>query len=137
MNKVRKIAATVVLNDDNILLIKRKYGFSIGDWCAPGGFTEKEINESVEDCAVRETKEETNIDVELIKKIKVLEHYNEEKERTEEVHIFLAKPLSSILKASDEVLDAKWFDLKEIDKVSLVPGMKEVLSSDAIHSNLI
>jgi len=127
MSNVRKIASAIVLKEKEILLTKRKYNPYKNKWCAPGGFTEKEIKESVEDCAIRETKEETNIDVELIKKIKVLEHYNKEKERTEEVHLFLAKPLTLILKASDEVLDAKWFNLNELNQISLVSSLKKVL----------
>ena len=131
MKKVRKIAATVVLNDNNVLLIKRKYNPYKNCWCAPGGFVDKEIKESVEDCAIRETKEETNVNIKLIKKLKVLENHNKEKDRTEEVHIFLAKPLSRITKASDEVLDAKWFNFKELNKISIVPDFKQVLSEFA------
>ena len=127
VNKIRKIAATIIWNEDKILLIKRKYGFSIGDWCAPGGFTEKEINESVEDCAIRETKEETNVDVELGKLVKIIKRPNPKKERIEEVHLFLAKPLSFDVRASDEVLDAKWISVEGLDEISIVPGLKDIL----------
>jgi len=61
---VRKLAAAVVINNEKILLIKRKYEPFKETWCAPGGFTGKN-DEKVEDCAVRETKEETNIDIEI------------------------------------------------------------------------
>ena len=43
-----------------ILLIKRKDHPFIGNWSVPGGFVD--INESVDDAAYRELKEETNID---------------------------------------------------------------------------
>lgn len=43
-----------------ILLIKRKDHPFIGTWSVPGGFVD--INESVDDAAYRELKEETNID---------------------------------------------------------------------------
>lgn len=43
-----------------ILLIKRKDHPFINDWAIPGGFVN--INESVDDAAYRELKEETNID---------------------------------------------------------------------------
>ncbi|WP_294186940.1 NUDIX hydrolase [uncultured Clostridium sp.] len=43
-----------------ILLIKRKDHPYIGEWAIPGGFVN--INESIEEAAYRELKEETNID---------------------------------------------------------------------------
>jgi 8-oxo-dGTP diphosphatase len=57
-------AAGVVIEKDNeILLVKRKYEPYKGDWCLPAGFME--YDESPEKCAIREAKEELNVDVEL------------------------------------------------------------------------
>jgi len=57
-------AAGVVIEKVNkILLVKRKYEPYKGDWCLPAGFME--YDESPEKCAIRETKEEINLDVEL------------------------------------------------------------------------
>ena len=57
-------AAGVVIEKDNkILLVRRKYEPYKGDWCFPAGFME--YDESPERCAVREAKEELNVDVEL------------------------------------------------------------------------
>jgi 8-oxo-dGTP diphosphatase len=46
-----------------IVLVKRRYDPCIGLWALPGGFVDAE--ETVEEAAVREVKEETNLDVEL------------------------------------------------------------------------
>jgi 8-oxo-dGTP diphosphatase len=57
-------AAGVVIEEDNrILLVKRKYEPYKGDWSFPAGFME--YDESPEQCAIREIKEELNVDVEL------------------------------------------------------------------------
>jgi ADP-ribose pyrophosphatase YjhB (NUDIX family)/predicted RNA-binding Zn-ribbon protein involved in translation (DUF1610 family) len=57
-------AAGVVIEKDNrILLVKRKYEPYKGDWSFPAGFME--YDESPEQCAIREIKEELNVDVEL------------------------------------------------------------------------
>ena len=60
-----KVTADVVIWFPNreIVLIKRGNPPFKGDWALPGGHVE--YNESVEDCAVRETKEETGLDVRL------------------------------------------------------------------------
>jgi 8-oxo-dGTP diphosphatase len=54
------IAAT---QDDDIVLLKRGFEPQRGLWSMPGGFVD--LGESVEDAAIRETKEETNLDIEI------------------------------------------------------------------------
>ena len=61
-------ATTLVFNNKNELLLNLR-----GDtntWGIPGG--SKELNETLEDCAVRELKEETNINVNDLELITVL-----------------------------------------------------------------
>jgi len=58
----------------------------------------------------------------------VIRKYNKAKERKEEIHIFLAKPLSENIVAGDDVLDAKWFPpVKEAKKLELVPGFDKII----------
>ncbi|MCX6749837.1 MAG: NUDIX domain-containing protein [Candidatus Pacearchaeota archaeon] len=123
--EVRKVSGGIIINDGKILLIKRRHEPNKNTWCPPGGFTEKSINEPVEDCCIREVKEETNIDVEIIKKLDILKFYNKIKDRDEEVHIFLCKPKSTEIIVDDEVLDAKWISLNEIDNLNLIPGFSD------------
>lgn len=56
-------AGVVIEEDGKILLVKRKFEPYKGDWCLPAGFME--YDESPEHCAVRESKEELGVDVEL------------------------------------------------------------------------
>lgn len=46
-----------------IVVVKRRYDPGMGGWAFPGGFIDAE--ETVADAAVREVKEETNLDVDL------------------------------------------------------------------------
>ncbi len=62
-NPIPTVDIIIELKDKGIILIKRKnppYG-----WAIPGGFVD--YGESLEDAAKREAKEETSLDVELIK----------------------------------------------------------------------
>ncbi|MBD3204589.1 NUDIX domain-containing protein [Candidatus Woesearchaeota archaeon] len=67
MNKQPRISVDVIVRYKNgIVLIKRKNP-PIG-WALPGGFVE--YNESLEDAARRETKEETNLALSSLKQMK-------------------------------------------------------------------
>jgi len=126
--KIRDISGGIVINNEKILLIKRKYEPHKNTWCPPGGFTDKTIDESVEDCCIREIKEETNIDVEIIKKIDILKSYNKIKDRYEYIHIFLCKLKTTEIIVDDEILDARWFNLNEIKDLYLIPGFDKFIS---------
>ncbi len=125
--EVRKISGGVVINDGKILLIKRRYEPHKNTWCPPGGFANKSTNESVEGCCIREIKEETNIDVEIIKKLDILKSYNKIKDRNEEIHIFLCKPKSTEIIVDDEVVDVQWSSLNEINNLNLIPRFSDVI----------
>jgi len=53
----------LIPTDGGIVLIKRRYDPGLGGWAFPGGFIDAE--ETVSEAAVREVKEETNLDVAL------------------------------------------------------------------------
>ena len=54
---------TVITQSNSVVLIRRKNPPFKGSWALPGGFVE--YGETVEMAAIRETKEETGLDVEL------------------------------------------------------------------------
>lgn len=59
-----KIMVDVVIpSEEGVVLIRRGSEPYEGMWALPGGFVE--VGETVENAAVREAKEETNLDVEL------------------------------------------------------------------------
>ena len=66
MSKRPKVGVgVIVINDKKILLGKRKNAHGEGSWGFPGGHLE--FNESWEDCASRETREETGTTIRNIR----------------------------------------------------------------------
>ncbi len=63
-NRPRVGVGVVVIKDGKVLLGKRKNAHGEGSWSFPGGHLE--FNESWEDCASRETMEETGITIKNI-----------------------------------------------------------------------
>ncbi|MCS7281375.1 MAG: NUDIX hydrolase [Desulfobacterota bacterium] len=94
----------IIEHEGGIVLIKRKnppYG-----WALPGGFVE--IGESLEDAAIREAKEETSLNVELLEQF----YTYSDPARDPRFHVvsvvFIAKGVGS-LKGRDDAVSAEVF----------------------------
>jgi 8-oxo-dGTP diphosphatase len=59
MNNPRVGIATIIINDNKILLGLRKSELGTNTWAPPGG--KLDLGEELKDCAIRELKEETNL----------------------------------------------------------------------------
>lgn len=97
-------AATIVVNEKKeILLIKGP----LRGWEMPGGIVE--VGESLKDGAIRETKEETGIDIEIIKFCGIFQNVKKSICNT----LFLAKPIAGELTTSPESLEVGYFPIKQ------------------------
>lgn len=97
-------ASTIVLNENGeILLIK---GPRRG-WEMPGGQVEE--GESLKEAAVRETKEETGIDIEVTKFCGIFQNVSAGICNT----LFLGTPIGGELTTSSESLEVGYFPIKE------------------------
>jgi 8-oxo-dGTP diphosphatase len=115
-DRIPRIGVGVVLLNDKrqILLGKRLKKLGYGFWSFPGGHLE--FYESVIDCARREVKEETNLDVGFLIKGPYTEDFIEE-----EKHYFTMYVMGFDLKTSelqnmepDKTEDWNWFDLNKL-----------------------
>ncbi len=119
--KTRDFVSTVFLvKDEKVLLIKHK---KLGLWLPPGGHIEE--NETPEEAATREIKEETGLDINLKPKefhrIKMLKPHHVEIHPINENHehisfTYFAEPCGGVLKTeSKEHNDIRWFSLKDLE----------------------
>lgn len=110
-------ADCIILNDNKVLLMKRSYEPFKGKFEFPGGFME--IGETIEQVCVREAKEETGLDVELVEILGVYTRRGRDP-RAQTVGVaFICKTKSSDFKISEEATEANWFDLDKIDTANL------------------
>lgn len=99
----------IIEYNSGIVLIKRKY--APHGWALPGGFVE--YGESLEDAAIREAKEETNLDVELVTLLYTYSDPSRDPRRHTVSAVFIAKG-DGKLKAGDDAGGAKVFTKDEI-----------------------
>jgi 8-oxo-dGTP diphosphatase len=97
-------AAAIILNEKNELLLIK--GPRRG-WEMPGGQVEE--GESLKEAAIRETKEECGLDIEVTKFCGVFQNVNASICNT----LFLAKPIGGELTTTDECLDYGFFPIEE------------------------
>lgn len=103
------IAGCVIEKDGKYLLVQEKLAKVYGLWNLPAGRVD--FGENFEQAAVREAKEETGYDVEIIKKIDIFQDTVNEGVK----HTFYTKIIGGELKfPKDELLDAKWFSYEDI-----------------------
>lgn len=104
-------AGGFIVEDNKILLVKRKYPPREGYWSFPAGFME--WGESPANCAAREVKEETGLDVEVVSSFKVYSGSDDPRTRAVLI-LYLVKPVGGTLKAGDDAIELKFFSLDNL-----------------------
>lgn len=119
-------AGALILENGKLLLIKRGAKPGQGRWSIPGGLVE--LGELVQDAVVREVKEECGLDIEVERLIDVFDSITrDEKGRVQYQFVvvnFLAKIKGGILKNADDVLEARWTSLNEVEKYNLTNSFR-------------
>lgn len=105
----------VVFRGSEVLLIKRGRPPFLGKWSIPGGGLE--FGERLEDCARREVREETGVEVEIGRLIGVFEALPGDQGAAFASHVvlvdYLADWRSGEPMAGDDAADARFFPIEE------------------------
>ncbi len=103
-------AGVILVEDGQLLWVQRKFEPRKGGWTLPAGFVE--YGEHVEECAVREMKEETGLDIELDG---LFNAYMANDDPRVQVILLLyrARRVGGELQAGDDAIDARFFPVDE------------------------
>jgi len=109
------IVAGVVIKQDNkyLLVQENSPGGKIHElWNFPAGKVDE--GETIEEAAIREAKEESGYEVELINKLDIFQAHAQ----TPPKHVYEAQIIGGELAwPKDEILNAGWFTLEEIKNI--------------------
>jgi 8-oxo-dGTP diphosphatase len=119
----------LLLDGDRILLIQRAKPPAAGKWSVPGG--KVELGESLEEAALRELREETNLSCTLGPIVEVLDRVVRNAQDEIEFHYvildFVGKDPAGDLRASSDCLDARFVSLQDLSTYDLTDGLTEVI----------
>jgi len=99
-------AGVLVEMNGGVVLIRRGHAPNKGKWALPAGFIE--ADESIEEAAIRECKEETNLDIELIDMFGV-DSFPEGSTQSGIIIFYRARPIGGNLSPGDDAVEAQIF----------------------------
>jgi len=101
----------------NVLLIKRKNEPFRDQWALPGGFLEE--NETMEEGAKRELEEETGLKLEKLQQVGAFGTPGRDpRGRTISIAFVGLIDAEPKVKASDDALDVKWFNMSDLPNLA-------------------
>ena len=112
--KYEKSCGAIVVEDGKVLLVKH----NAGHWDFPKGHVEE--GETEIETAIREVKEETNIDIKIEKENKYISEYSPKENVMKTVIYFIGEKVGGEDKPQiEEVSDVEWLDVnKAIERIT-------------------
>jgi len=120
--KYEKSCGAVVFDGDKVLVIQQVKGH----WGFPKGHVED--GETEVETAIREIKEETNLDVEINENYRYIERYSPEEGVEKDVVFFVAKKIGGEIKVQEEEVKAtEWLSPSEAAKKLTYDSSRKIL----------
>ena len=112
--KYEKSCGAIVVDDEKVLLVKH----NAGHWDFPKGHVEE--GETEIETAIREVKEETNIDIKIEKENKYISEYSPKENVMKTVIYFIGEKVGGQDKPQiEEVSDVEWVDVnKAVERIT-------------------
>lgn len=123
----------MLVRDETLLLVKRKYNPDAGMWSIPGGHLD--LGEEVEEAAVREAEEETGFKTQVTKLAGIIDKIMYDKSGDIEYHYVLINyfveqiegPPDRAPVPDDDALDARFVPFDKLRKYNLTESLIELL----------
>ena len=122
--KYEKSCGAVIFDGDKVLVIQQVKGH----WGFPKGHVEE--GETEVETALREIKEETNLDVEINENYRYVERYSPSEDVEKDVVFFIAKKIGGDIKVQEEEVKAtEWLSPREAVEKVTYDTSKKIISN--------
>ena len=122
-------ASAAILRGNDVLLMQRSKGAFAGLWSLPGGHIE--AGEKARDAALREVREETLVDAEIVGLIDVHDIIGLKADGSVASHYLLAvyhgRWIAGEPEAASDSRASRFFALDEIDSLPMTPGAQTLI----------
>lgn len=119
----------IIFQDESVLLIKRGREPARGQWSIPGGVVD--LGETLQAAVVREVLEETQIEVEPLVLVKVLDRIFRDKEGRVTYHYvlvdFLCRHTRGTVLPGSDAQDARYVPIAELSSLNMIQVTREVI----------
>lgn len=133
-NSLVPAAGTLTVDAAGRILLQRRR--DTGQWALPMG--KMELGETVVECAVRETAEETGVRVEVVGLVGIYSDpahivaYGDGEVRQEYEVTFVARPLGGVPAANDEASEVRWVVPADLDGYDIHPTMRRQIDDHLV-----
>jgi len=125
----------LIRDEDRYLIVKRAAEPDAGLWSIPGGLVE--VGEGTKEAAVREAKEETGLEVDIVDVLGVVDKIVRDDASRIKYHFviidYLAEPRSGFMRAASDALEARWVRAEELPNFDLTTTLVELLKRVGIY----
>ena len=119
----------VIVNDDQVLVVRRTNPPLQGEWSIPGGLVD--TGETTKEAVVREIREETNLTIEPVELVEVFERILRDADSRVQYHFvvtdYLCRLLSGEPRPGTDVSDMRWARVEELQVLGITPETTAVI----------
>ena len=121
--------AAIIVDNGEILLVKRANEPARGKWSPPGGVVE--LGESLVDAVRREVREECGLEIEVDGLLDVVEVIRRDSKGRIRFHYvildYLAHPTGGELRPGEDASEVRWIPLRELGNYEITHSLRELV----------
>ena len=125
--------ASILIKDRKLLLGRRNISYS-NMWCIPCGYVE--YYEDVREAAIREFKEETNLDIKLGPVFNIYSNFHNREQHTVGIW-FLVEGYSGDIMPNDDIDKLDFFSSEDINSLELAFPTDRLIISELVNKGFI
>jgi len=123
----------VVWKAEKFILIKRSSPPRLGQWSIPGG--RQELGETVKEAAIRETREETGLSIQITDFLGVVDSIQKDSENRVRFHAtlidFSGEWVRGTARAGSDASNIAWHNLEDLDELNLWSETNRIIRKSA------